>query len=348
MQAIILKSRPLAQYHFGEFGIDEYTLGYSSDLIHADTLFSAIINIYAENFTDTNTFIELLKQHPFSISSGFHCLQGARGTLFFLPKPVFLNTTLTNSDEYKKIKRVKYLSKGVWEQGIAADDLINNERNELIQLDDKFICLASELSSIIDHEIDTSLFRKVKLYQFGAYNKVKNHTREETNRLYLQTNLQINDLSHFGLSVHYYFLLDEALPAESKAKLNFVLSLLPDTGIGGERSTGCGKFWGMETHTFALNIPEISAYGCSTSLISPRNHTELKHIRCYDTLKRGGRRLLQGGQLKEVRMIAEGALITASTSVGQLVDISPKNDNSFLRFGKSLTISMHANWTYDS
>ncbi|MDI9858941.1 type III-A CRISPR-associated RAMP protein Csm4 [Flectobacillus roseus] len=347
-QAIILESRPFAQYHFGEYSIDDTRLNHTSLIPHADTIFSAIINIYNRTFSDTDDFITALELYDLQISSGCYCLRGDNGSIFFLPKPQVLGILNNTSEDFKKQKKVLFVSKSVWERGINPDLFLTDDT---VLLGNKFVCTNKEIKEIKKVKLKAKFHTELSLANIGSLTKNRVHTDKQENTLYTQSNLQIQDLEQFGLSVHFYFLLKHDLPVEWKKKLDLVISLLPEFGLGGERSTGCGKFWGVSAEEFTINPLKPSAtFLCSASLISPYNLDELNRINYYSTVIRGGRRLGSdenaGYKLQQIRMIKEGALVKNDLPIGHNPSIKPQgSQDEYLRYGKGFLLPIHENWT---
>lgn len=347
-QAIILESKPFAQYHFGEYSMDDTRLNHTSIFPHVDTIYSAIVNIYSKRYSDTDDFVTALELYDFQISSGFYCIKGNNGTIFFLPKPQVLTVLSNDSEDFKKQKKIAFVSKNIWEKGVNPNLFLTEET---ILLGDRFVCTAKEIKEIKKVKLKSKFHTEISLSSTGSLTKNRVHTDKQENTLYTQSNLQIQDLEQFGLSVHFYFLLKHDLPEEWKTKLDLVLSLLPEFGLGGERSTGCGKFWGVSTEEFKINPLKPSAtFMCSASLISPNNLEELNRVNYYSTLIRGGRRLGSdenaGYKLQQIRMIKEGALVKNDLPIGHNPSIKPQgSQEEYLRYGKGFLLPIHENWT---
>jgi CRISPR/Cas system CSM-associated protein Csm4 (group 5 of RAMP superfamily) len=120
------------------------------------------------------------------------------------------------------------------------------------------------------------------------------------------------------LYVHFYFLVRSRLDDDNPVMqcLHTLINLLPDTGIGGERSAGCGLF----------------------ELVSPADAVDMGRFKAYQTVLRGGRETAHDGPLKVVRMLAEGALQVETEGIGQIADISPAGNRRYLRYGKAFNI----------
>jgi len=330
MQAVILRCRPNSQFHFGNFAFfGETFLDYASEIPHSDTLFSALVNIYdtvyAENKNDTDIFVELFNQRKIKISSGMFCIEHQGKMIYFLPKPIECN--LAKSDNHKKLKKIAYISKGVWETGVSP----NRWDTDCLIIDSKFVCLKNELAGF--ESLET-----VKLFEKDSLPKVKVHSDSQDDSFYHQTNLTIADNSEIGIQLHYYFLYETDLDNKMQKRFETTIRVLADTGLGGQRSTGCGLFDSVEFVTdFKFRTTNTQKH-CALSLISPsKTNADLDKAIYFQLIIRGGK-----NKTNIVRMLAEGAVVKPDIC-GQIVDISKQKDKSVLRFGLNFSIPIHSN-----
>ncbi len=259
MQAVILKCPPHAQFHFGRIAPDQNTsLDDTSTFIHSDTLFSSIVNT-AARILEPNELSMLLgwfeseNAAKVRISSGFYCLETGEQYIYFLPKPVtWVAKNTTKSKELKKIKKVAFVSKKIWEEGIKPDQW--EATCHFIQ--DKFVIHSSELENV---NIPPRIYHKDSLP------KVNVHKPNRDNSIYYQTNIQLQSTASIG--VHFYFLLEHDLDEEAYRLLETVLNWIPEEGIGGERTVGCGQLAAIDYKDFQLNINGTSRY-CGISLVA--------------------------------------------------------------------------------
>lgn len=342
MKAVILKTKPNAQFHLGKIALDiDTSLDATSEYIHSDTLFSAIINILAKIYPEkVADFIEHFEQSNLKISSGFYCMELGKATIYFLPKPI--QTVLPKSSDknpnHKALKKIQFVSLGVWKEGITP----NKWESECFILQEKFVLSKKEVAEGIVPNPE-----KIKIYKVHSLPKVAVHKATQEDSLFYQTNIQMasNTALSSEIKNHFYFLLDSKNLSEDDEKLLWTcLHLLAEEGIGGERSTGCGHFVGVEYKDFEnINFDTAHKY-CSLSLTIPKDETELQNFEFYQVFTRGGRRT-EKGQLKRIKTIAEGA-IQKNELVGNIVDISPENsDKVFLRNGMNFSLAIHPNFT---
>jgi CRISPR-associated protein Csm4 len=334
-QAIILKCSTQSRFHFGRVAIDADTsLNDSSIMPHSDTLFSAMIHLAARIFRDeqaVNDFVKLFGANDFEpkirLSSGFYCLENAAGEfLYFLPKP--LNFNLIKMDNQKDLKKIQFISKSVWEQGLKPTDWLTKCK----MIDRKFVVTNAEFDQF-------KLSEKDKFFEEISLPKVTVHKETKEGSFFYQTTIQIMPLQQ-GTKVHLYFLLDtENLTDEENKLLNQVLYLLPYEGIGGERTTGCGLFSGFVKQAFDLQVADNQHF-ISVSLVNPNNNAEFQAFKNYQIVTRGGRQIGKSNQqfLKKVNMIAEGAVVQQAIR-GRIVSIAPAGMTTpYLRNGISMTL----------
>jgi CRISPR-associated protein Csm4 len=177
------------------------------------------------------------------------------------------------------------------------------------------------------------------LFQEIALPKVTVHKETKEGSFFYQTTIQLMPLEH-GTKVHLYFLLDtQDLSASESLTLDKILHLLPYEGIGGERTTGCGLFTGLEKQDFNLQVLKNQHF-VSVSLTNPNSDAEFKTFQNYQIVTRGGRQIGKSDHqfLKKVNMIAEGAVVQHAIR-GRIVSIAPTGMTTpYLRNGISMTL----------
>ena len=370
MQNIILKCKPNAQFHFGRItlGEDATNLDDTSDYLHSDTLFSALINTAAMLYDEgkVNEFVKSFENGDLIISSAFYCLEIGSKWIYFLPKPVTCNILELPESEHKfhkKYKKVAFISQTVWQKGIEPKDW----NTECIFIQDRFLIHKDELQQYRTEEVE-----RLRIFSKISLPKVKVHTQDPNNRLYNQTNISIADNKPLKMDkesvipkVHLYFLMkakDESSTYYKRLKL--ILEILADTGIGGERSVGCGKLEGVEVkeNDFTIEEEENKNGFAAISLVIPnKEKEEFTQVRYYDLITRGGRvtgimlpkKDKKGNDTEElerlcrIKMLKEGAILE-SEIIGTVGEISPKtNKNSFLRNGLCFSLPLHKNYFSD-
>lgn len=339
MQALLLIPGDGGQFHFGESGLDD-----SSDLLHSDTLFSALANIYEYAFGGAKQFIELVGSGKLSFSSGLYVLlkEGSdEPPLLFVPKPV---VTWSATDDRKRYKNLKYFSlrvlaefsKHFYAEALTCDlDLA-----ALPSIGNEFVCLHGELEGAPDDFASRS-FRR-----FTASPKVKVHTTpDDLDRLYYETTVQFRSFSVAGARYEgaYCVLFDaEHLSSEERREFLAAVRILADEGVGGQRSSGKGQF--REVREVQIDVPGTAdaAAHLGLSVLSPVDADEFRALERYELFVRGGGSLGWRGEgerhRKQARFVREGAIMSRKIS-GGIVDLSPdKEPDSIKRNGRNFSI----------
>lgn len=317
MKAVIFRTNPGSSFHFGDYvPFGETFLDHTTAYPHSDTLFSALVNIYNQVWPDeTVKFIGHFRSGKIRLSSGMFCFRGKKKTLFFLPRPAMMK--IENDIERKELKHVEWVSTGVWDKGMVKNQSVGK----------RFACLSEEWSDLTGG--DPALF---SAYQINPVPRVMIHSRTREDTLYQQTNVTL--CGSADVDVCYYFLAEyDELDPEGKEKLETVISLLPDTGLGGQRTTGCGFFEGLDWAESPLPDVRDEAFYVNLGLLSPDN--ELQNCLAYRVMTRGGRRT-EKNQLKKLLMIREGSVFCRKPT-GRIADLSSEGNSSFLRYGMPLS-----------
>ncbi|MEZ4775451.1 MAG: hypothetical protein R3D00_19865 [Bacteroidia bacterium] len=356
MKAIILKCSPFNQFRLGVSDLEQ-----TLDFIHSDTLFSSLINtcamMYGKQAADA--CVEAFENDHIRLSSAFHCLSNRdeTATIFFLPRPA--GYELLSGEFAPRVRNIRYLSTGVWQQMQKPADLLGlpllgetyavtwEELNQLQlrKYTDSFTqSEAARENKRAFYNKNSQVLGGYKPVDMISYPKVSVHQPGQESAYYTQTNLQLMQLSS-GWQTHFYFLLDIANTCDAKVKkyIEAAIHILPDEGIGGDRSTGTGLFEGIRESDFPLAIGAITAdeWACNLSLSIPASQREFDVFEYYQFIIRGGGSL--GGDedkethRRQVRMIAEGSMHKGPVS-GSLQNVSPEKKGNITRNGKTLSI----------
>ena len=344
MKAIILKVKPGTQFRLGEGNKDTV-----SSIIHSDTLFSAITNIYESVYNEGNEFVELVRKSEVLISSCFPCLEIENDIIYFIPKPDLLNLEKEYSKKYKKIEFISISCLKTIADNIKQNDkgncflefdFFNNP--EFIVISDTFLINKNEVKLPKRFLTSASLVKTLTTPK----NKARFETQEDT--IYYEANVQLsplyNEQGKIIAKTHFYFLLNERLDDENRKKLFTIINILADEGLGGERSAGKGLFEDVILKEFNHLDNLGKKFYFTLSLINPASNEEFNSFLTYDIIKRGGGSIgIEGNASNErmqIRMIKEGAVLSAPVK-GQVVDISPENNfykHKIFRNGMSFLI----------
>ncbi|HPL06169.1 MAG TPA: type III-A CRISPR-associated RAMP protein Csm4 [Bacteroidales bacterium] len=335
MKAVLLNINDGTRFHLGKAmgAFTEETNNSqktTSDYIHSDTLWSALVNAWALRCPGTvDDFVSECKTRKFLISSAFYYFVNSKNgdknsNIFFLPKPASLN--LYKFSEPKKLKKIRFISKGVWEKGILPNDWFNSDICTLIQ-NDSAVALKSETDKSFE--------------LFHIETAAKTSARDITDRedaFYFQTDLFL------AKNVKWYFLLDNQLSEHLQADFEKAMQTFIVLGIGGERSTGCGALSGFEIIDFNFDMSESGKdkqVQVSLSLTIPKKD-DLSENDLYQIIKRGGRFLTKGKSLPMIQMLQEGAVLN-NDFTGKIVGL---NSNPIvLRYGLKFSAPLHQNFS---
>ena len=337
MKTVLLHCKPNTRFHFGKVGIDpDASLNDTSHYLHSDTLYSAIINIAAMLYDDKSdefkNILNAFEKDDIKLSSAFYCINTEGGKIYFLPKPCHWQRAV--KDNFKVYNAIKFISKGIWEQGVHPE----RWEAETIVLQNQFRVLKSELTDLILLSINQFKFFKVDTQPKVFVSKP---TQEDS--LYFLNSVVIADNRSFttALKPLLYFLIDapdeDFYQSDVYLHILACIRMLPTEGVGGERSSGCGLF---ESISFDEDFSLISdsSLQATLSLYNPKEKDEMNAWNAWQTIQRGGRRTYEHGNLKYVNMLREGSVFN-STVEGNIVDISSeKGKGIYKRYGKAFCV----------
>jgi len=321
MKAIILKCKPGSLFRLGECSLVDV-----SHIIHSDTLFSAITNVYELVYESGEEFVKLVEDNKIILSSAFPLLESLKdgNLIYFLPKPKIQFDF--NKEVGKKEKKIQFFSLKAIDKILKS--LITNEfqaridLNEIHILDEKYCFLKDEVTIQLDNN---SAFIKEIIFPKTAVHK---ENREDA--FYFQTDIQLVPLCDENrkscYNPHFYFLMQENLSNSEYKKFITCLRILADEGIGGDRGSGRGFIDEVIIKEFDTSIFSGNNLYMSLSLVNPCSQEEFNEVVYYDLMKRGGGSLgLEGKEenhKKQVKMVTEGSIIKKRIK-GRIVDISP-------------------------
>ncbi|MCF8222298.1 MAG: type III-A CRISPR-associated RAMP protein Csm4 [Bacteroidales bacterium] len=328
MDKVFLFTRPGQQYHFGGFNNFESNVLEECDThLHSDLLFSALVDTCSSVYPNlTEDLVSEFENGRIKLSSAFWFIEKDNIKICFYPKPV--SCELFRTDDHKKFKKVKYVSEGIIKQGITPD-LWNVE----CSLSGTFLCTKSELKKLGFEDMPG-------LYKTIILPKVKVHTDSVEDRLFQQTNIQVNDLDVPGTSTGFWFFLDT--PSNDSPMYKIItplLRILADSGLGGQRSTGTGKIHAItksDIDDIEINTGEpVMTLG----LLSPgQNDTD--DMLYYTLLTRGGKYSGTKQRLMLLNMAAEGSILKRVLE-GNIVNLQKSKMKTSLRYGNPLQVNIN-------
>ena len=306
--------------HFGELGIG---MEETSERVRSDTLFSAWVITYARLGQDLDSLLKRFQEDkapPFRLSSTFIYQEnsGKKSTTYYLPRPKNppINYPIGNDlDIAKSYKKLEFLPLERWRKwyqgvGFSKDDLssLKDRYNDCFEIQ-------KQPKVAIDR-----LTRATNLYHTAFVR----YRSEENNKSGLYFLIELNDVT-----------LENDLKAS--------LCLLGEEGIGGERSSGAGRFepsW----HDLDEQWQKLVKFkGNSQSLISLYWDDELISLdnSSYELQERGGwiTSSAKNQRRKKVMMFAEGSVF-ADIPIGKLADVTPPEFTQHKIYRSGIAISL--------
>ena len=291
--------------------------------IPADTLFSAICQTWT-SFYDIETLTDFLRGYtddseilPFMLTSAFPFA----GDVYLFPKPFHYSPIKDEEREssilLKKSKRLEYVSQSVF-QDIVSGKSPEFDGSQLMNGEKVWGSSAerNQLKGLIGDDLTIWTTNTRPRVTLGSRNSGSDIWHVET--------VQFN--TSCGLWFAAQFDSDD-----TKQKIETVLRVLGDTGIGGERNAGYGIFDFTET---TVEIPTVEAGDQFVTLspVCPKSSEELEQLLTGDiayTLNPFSGWVSATGtaaRRKQVNMFAEGSVLhTSDAQVGRLVDTRPDN-----------------------
>lgn len=293
--------------HFGETGIDLENVGES---VSSDTLFSALINTMS-NITKgdaVSEFIDKFKENPpFLLSSLFLYSNDT----YFLPRPMYDDHIPADikREKGKVLKKIKWLSADKFKQWMNNTHLSESDLNDM------------EVTQ--------------KNYKDAFSTEIR--PRVTLDRTTQSSNIYHCGYVHFKKNAGLYGLVafDDLSVVERFKEL---LTVLGETGLGGERTYGCG--------TFKLTCPEkvsgvfkeiLESKTSRYTLLSLYHPAEDEkenlsdRFIAYDAVRKRGwittGRYALPLKRKSVGFIKEGS-VSMNAIKGALIDVTPDNPPS--------------------
>jgi CRISPR-associated protein Csm4 len=342
--------------HFGEVGIG---IEETSERVRSDSLFSAWVSSYARLFGKDAVEALLtqfpcseddrsLPEPPFRLSSTFVYRRRDR-PCYYVPRLLEppRNYPIGDDLEFTKVyKKLAYLPLEVWQRWYQGAGFTQADRQELI-----------------DEVTGRSSGR---LRQAGTFDYGKTFERVELPKIAVDRTTRATNLYHTGLvqfqwektaagleslSGLYFLLYFPTANPTLEDELHAALNLLGEEGIGGERSSGAGRFeveWESLPQQWQDVVDFASAdHHALISLFWERSIApELLTTTQYTLQERGGwiASPFSGRQLrrKSVQMFAEGSVFSQRPT-GKLANVTPLDfaAHQIYRSGISLSLPIH-------
>jgi CRISPR-associated protein Csm4 len=246
-QTAIYKLKPRGAFHFGERGVG---IEATADLLHSDTLFSALASAWRIGVHEPDPALDnslpvlapfVDEQPPFTISSAFPYV----GDVLFFPCPLVAATPRT-----RVLKQVALVSEGAL--GLLMQGELPDPQRELLQ-DGRVWITPDERDRLIrplilEHTADADERDRLAAHFERDLREVKLWSGEKqpaphvaVDRVNARSNLYFTGRLQFAPGCGLYFWVDFDDPGQ-RDELEVALDVLQDEGVGGQRSTGHGQF----------------------------------------------------------------------------------------------------------
>lgn len=283
-----------APLHIGAHGVGYEETG---NMIHSDTLFSAILSLWHNFYEDD--IESLCKMVPFNISSAFPFKQD----MFFFPRPMVRigKETEGENQKEKKLKRVEFISQQLMES-ILKGDCGSLEFNE----EDTF---------------QNGTFWHPNMPFFNKNEEIL-FAERELPRVVIDRNTNSSEIFYFSEIIFEkdsgLFFLARFIDKKIKQKFEAVLRLLGDEGIGGDKRMGKGLFSLDIKEDFHILFPENADMFLTLSLYYPQEsefNGGILNNASYNLIPRKGWLHAPGAMTlrrKEIRTFTEGSVFNAT------------------------------------
>ncbi|NJL90571.1 MAG: type III-A CRISPR-associated RAMP protein Csm4, partial [Coleofasciculaceae cyanobacterium SM2_1_6] len=257
-------------------------------------------------------------------------------TIYYLPKPLKFPINYPVGDDLefaKEYKKMRFLPLSIWQRWYQGNGFEESDRQELI----------AKVKG--DKEYAPKTLENSCVFSYGKTHAFEKQPKVAIDRLTRATNLYYTSFVRYRSEEQnksgLYFLIqlnDTSLENDLKA----ALALLGDEGLGGERSSGAGRFtpsWDElhklpdQTWQNVINFSEGNCHSLMSlywddSIISLTNSS-------YELQERGGwiASPFSGRQLrrKSVKMFTEGSTFIEIPR-GKLADVTPRDDKDIAIF----------------
>ncbi|MGB7439988.1 MAG: type III-A CRISPR-associated RAMP protein Csm4 [Coleofasciculaceae cyanobacterium] len=343
--------------HFGELGIG---LEETAERVCSDTLFSGWINAYVRLFPREavdNLLQQFLNSPPVRMSSTFIYRQQGDEFTYYLPRPLAFPRNYPREDDlafFKTYKKLNYLPLKVWQRWYQGEGFTREGEES-----DR-----AELTETTNNSKAKGALHDAGAFDYGSTFKKHQLPKVAVDRVTRATNFYHTGFVQFenehiesekngnGSKKHsgLYFLLQfHNTDKDLENRLHAALNLLGEEGLGGERSSGAGRFkvdcWSDLPSNWQKVVEfEEGNSNCLVSLFWKESlSSEFLTGSRYEIIERGGwiGSPFSGRQLrrKKVRMFAEGSVFSSPPS-GQLANVTPElfNTHPIYRNGISLSL----------
>ena len=338
--------------------------------IPADTLFSALCQTWTI-FYDAADLTDFLNQYtaengtlPFTLTSAFPYAQD----IYLFPKPLALRESedtleKVKADARKKIKKLQFVSANLFQHIVSGyhpqfseDNRITLNGEEVCQINGEKVWVNPDEKALLrekkakERNVKTEEVRddEIDIWKTDTRPRVSIDRQTEESSIWHVQTVQFN--KDCGLWFAAKFDSDA-----TKQKVETLLRVLGDSGIGGERNAGYGQFKFAKAE---CKIPsaEDSTQFVTLSPICPKSSDQLEHLLkgdiAYNLNPLTGWVGSPGThkKRKKVNMFAEGSVLNAyDKPVGRLVDLRPDGfTHPVYRYGYAWQVGIKVGGNSDS
>jgi len=334
----VVKLIPKTAFHIGE----DMDLERTEDFIHSDTLFSAMCRI-SDLYLGKHHYQEFIKPFiddnpPFLLSSLFPYVEGIDKTIYFFPKPyIFKGFVEKYPKNIKAFKKIRFVSKDIFDAYLQNDDKFLEEQFQTKEgqvIEDNLIqgeqAWMSESERRVIPEVD------------NIWSELQ-EPRVVIDRITKDTSIFHYSRIHFHKKAGLYLLI-KVIEKENAQEIlkNILVRLryLGDTGLGGERSSGCGQFvikLDDNQNPYQIELADTSRASerfITLSLLLPKEEEIrggiIKKDSYYEIINRRGWITNFSYLRKSINMISEGSVLHTikfennKSTYGKIENITPK------------------------
>ena len=267
---------------------------------------------------------------PFRLTSAFPFA----GDVRFFPKPL-VRLNIDEGKYAKKVKNVQFVSYNVFK------DILNGKtpelENQLINRGKMWVDPSEKekLKTLLNpSEKNNKGTADITVWKADSRPRVTLNRRSHESQIWHVQTLTFNKSCGLWFAVQFDD-PNDAQKADDKSKIDTLLSVLGDNGIGGERNAGYGLFEFLKGEkSVELNTADKGSQFVTLSPICPKNGDQLADILGGDvnyslkTCGGWGNSTGTAFQRKKVMMFNEGSVLTKTDGqVGRLVDGLEPDDN---------------------
>lgn len=317
--------------HIGAGGVE--SVEDSLEYVPSDTLFAALLDAWRHLGRDVKDILPESGEPAFRVTSAFPFAGGVR----FYPKPLDLRELFTEDmlkaeSAGKRLKKIRYISEKLMlkaaggkylDRFLFPEDENEDPKTGIALQGGVFWMLPEEITDLPEawrlSVKDWWLLRRKKVYESQTVPRVTVDRVSSASNLFQSERVIFNE--ECGLWFGAVGQIEN---------LSHLLTVLGDSGLGGERTAGYGHFTFEQKGELPLNAPQDSAYYLLSRWHPRANEVSLLQQNSAYKLEvvEGWLRTPENAaaqRRKRVWLVTEGSLI-AGNPQGDAVDVKPEYD----------------------